>query len=254
MPQNGSCRQFGVGITEEERIHCGFCQHGARCLYLHGIPGVRNDASRAAHHHAQRFKIVDQAAPPVRGPIASKLRRVLPECFILAAVSAFRPYNLPDALLPVLQRLILRNPTRQRRIYNTGGWRRAAQYEGTGQGQRTQLPAAPLLSLRDVRRVETRALRPGRDVVERYAKSHCLPGERTAAGGAAPMRKDIALAGNTQHGIALLALLQRVEPMFPQAAGVRVMRVLVYEITGDGLRRGRSRREGEDAAEGMLMR
>src|SRR5260370_27554026 len=69
---------------------------------LHGIPGMRNDAGGAAHHHAQRFKVVDQAAPPVRGPIASKLRRMLPECSILPAMPAFRLYDLPDALLPVL--------------------------------------------------------------------------------------------------------------------------------------------------------
>src|ERR1700694_3915208 len=41
--------------------------------------------------------------------------------------------------------------------------------------------------------------------------------------------------------------------MFPQAAGMRVVRVLVRQQAGDGQRLARSRGEGEDAAEGIFI-
>src|ERR1700694_5819479 len=82
MAQNRSGCQFRIGITEEKRIHGGFRKHRARSLNLHSVPNVRNDARRRAHHHAQRFKVVDDTTPPVRGPIARELRRLLPERFI----------------------------------------------------------------------------------------------------------------------------------------------------------------------------
>src|SRR6266516_2532014 len=67
------------------------------------------------------------------------------------------------------------------------------------------------------------------------------------------MEKDIPLTGKAQHAIAMCAVLQRVESMFPQTAGMRIVRMLVHEITGHGKRRSGGRRKSQDAAQGVFL-
>ena len=67
------------------------------------------------------------------------------------------------------------------------------------------------------------------------------------------MYKDIPLTGKAQHAIAMFAVLQRIESMFPQTAGVRIVRMLVHEITGHGKRRRRGRRKSQDAGQGVFL-
>src|SRR3989441_3807353 len=67
------------------------------------------------------------------------------------------------------------------------------------------------------------------------------------------MDKDIPLTGQAQHARAMCAVLQRIESMLPQTAGVRIVRMLVHEITGHGKRRRRGRRKSQDAAQGVFL-
>src|SRR5579859_6453864 len=67
------------------------------------------------------------------------------------------------------------------------------------------------------------------------------------------MHEDISFAGESQHGGALLRRVDSVEAMLPQAARMRVMRVLVHKVAGDGHGLLRAGREGEDAAQGMFV-
>src|SRR5712692_4510279 len=39
MPQDDFGGQFGIGVTEEKRIHGSLSQHGTGSLYLHAIQG-----------------------------------------------------------------------------------------------------------------------------------------------------------------------------------------------------------------------
>ena len=61
--------EFWIGIAKKQRIQSGLGQHQAGSLNLHAIKRVAHHASGRTHHHAQRFQIVDPAAPPVLGPV-----------------------------------------------------------------------------------------------------------------------------------------------------------------------------------------
>src|SRR5207247_987929 len=67
------------------------------------------------------------------------------------------------------------------------------------------------------------------------------------------MYKDITLTGKAQHAIAMFAVLQLIESMFPQEAGERIVHMLVNEITGHGKRHSRGRRKSQDAAQRVFL-
>src|SRR5438876_156864 len=67
------------------------------------------------------------------------------------------------------------------------------------------------------------------------------------------MDEDITFTGKAQHTVTLFAVLQRIESMFPQTAGVWIVCMQVNEIAGHGKRSGRGRRKGQDAAKRVLL-
>src|SRR6266571_3592222 len=67
------------------------------------------------------------------------------------------------------------------------------------------------------------------------------------------MQAGITLTGKAQHAVALFAVLQRIESMFPQTACVWIVCMLVNEITGHRKRSGRGCRKGKDAAQRVLL-
>ncbi len=86
--QQQPLRQARVGVGQQQRVDRRLGQHHARRLDLHGVPDMPVDAERLADHHAQRLEVVDQAAPPVIGPVASQARGACPERVVLGELVA----------------------------------------------------------------------------------------------------------------------------------------------------------------------
>ena len=67
------------------------------------------------------------------------------------------------------------------------------------------------------------------------------------------MCKDIPLAGKPQHAIAPFAVLQRIQAMFPQTAGMWIVRMQVNQVTGNGQWLARGGRERHYAAQRVFI-
>src|SRR5579864_4386355 len=67
------------------------------------------------------------------------------------------------------------------------------------------------------------------------------------------MGKDVAFTGDAEHNHILLRSLDGVEAMFPQAAGIGIVGMLVDEVAGYGQWIFGRGRDSEDAAEGVFL-
>jgi len=67
------------------------------------------------------------------------------------------------------------------------------------------------------------------------------------------MGKDVAFTGDAEHDHVLLRTLDGVEAVFPEAAGMGIVGMLVDEVAGYGQGIFGRCREGEDAAEGVFL-
>src|SRR5689334_6516387 len=81
-----------------------------------------------------------------------------------------------------------------------------------------------------------RAVRTRGNIFKRDDVRHPFPGEWCAVSDARSMDKDIAFAGYTKHAAADLTILERVQSMFPEATGARIVRMKMDKITGYGQR------------------
>src|SRR5437667_2426653 len=138
-------------------------------------------------------------------------------------------------------------------MQGTGRWRCSTKRELARQSKRAQLPTGVGLALRDGWSRNTRATCQCRNIVQRHSKPHLFPCEQDVICGTCSMYEDITLTGKAQHAVALFAVLQCIEPMFPQTACMWIVCMLVNEITGHRKRSGRGRRKGKDAAQRVLL-
>src|SRR6266702_8194219 len=138
-------------------------------------------------------------------------------------------------------------------MQGTGRWRCSTKRELARQSKRAQLPSCIGLALRNTWSGNTRATCPCRNIVQRHSKPHFFPCKQGAICGVCSMYEDITLTGKAQHAVALFAVLQRIESMFPQTACVWIVCMLVNEITGHRKWSSRGRRKGQDAAKRVLL-
>src|SRR5579862_2331124 len=105
--------------------------------------------------------------------------------------------------------------------------------EATGHNHRTSLPACTLLMLCNVGTLNGDIMRPDRRIFQRHHITYLTKADSLSISGPRTMRKNIALAGNTQHRNALLRPIDRVHTMLPETAGMWIVFMLMDQIASN---------------------